>query len=107
MLALTKTEWLPNITRWELEGDDWRNVRFPLNGGNTRDIPRDAVLHASLLWRLRNDPSYHPKNNHGGRSAPCLKHEGRVPEVKIAVDGVEGSDQDHQTYRFANPSAVG
>lgn len=107
MLALTKTEWLPNITRWELEGDDWRNVRFPLNGGNTRDIPRDAVLHASLLWRLRNDPSYHPMNNHGGRSAPCLKHEGRVPEVKIAVDGVEGSDQDHQTYRFANPSAVG
>ena len=106
-LVLTETEWLPTITRWELEGDGWRNVRFPLNKGSTRDIPPDAVLHASLLWRLQNDPSYHPKNNHGGKSAPCLKHEGRIPDVKPAVDGVEESDQDHQTYRFSNPSTVG
>ncbi|KAK3395059.1 hypothetical protein B0H63DRAFT_408362 [Podospora didyma] len=101
-------EWLPAIKRWELEGDTWRNVRFPLNKGNTRDIPPDAVLHESLLWRLLNIPSYRPTNNHGGQSAPCLKHEGRVPDVQCVIEpGDHEPDPDHLTYHFLKPNLVG
>ncbi|KAI0379934.1 hypothetical protein F5Y04DRAFT_282404 [Hypomontagnella monticulosa] len=94
-------EWFPFITRWELEHErnEWSNIRFPLNRGNTRDIPRDAVLHESLVWRLHNDPLYHPKNNHGGPLPPCLKHEGRPTEVEAD----EIFDPDHQTYKFKKP----
>ncbi|KAF9874997.1 hypothetical protein CkaCkLH20_07691 [Colletotrichum karsti] len=70
-------EWLPFITRWELdEKGEWEDIRFPLNKGETRDIPPSAVLHESLLWRLANDDKYHPKNNHGGneKANTCLKH---------------------------------
>ncbi|OTB05820.1 hypothetical protein M426DRAFT_72663 [Hypoxylon sp. CI-4A] len=65
-------EWLPIITRWELDiTQQWKNVRFPLNAGSTRDIPKDAELHESLLWRLNNpSSSYRPKNNHGGLLLP-------------------------------------
>lgn len=104
--VLTEPEFLPAITRWELEGDVWKNVRFPLNGGNTRDIPADAVLHESLLWRLRNDPTYCPPNNHGGRSAPCLKHEGRIPDVEF-YNQHEEKDGNHQTYQLAKGTSVG
>ncbi|KAH9908410.1 hypothetical protein F4778DRAFT_795832 [Xylariomycetidae sp. FL2044] len=100
-------EWLPFITRWELKGNEWVNVRFPLNGGSARDIPPDAVLHASLLWRLREDPSYHPRNNHGDDLPPCLKHQGRVAEFEPLFQGA-GSlvDPDHRTYRFAKRDVV-
>ncbi|KAK0716064.1 hypothetical protein B0H67DRAFT_582329 [Lasiosphaeris hirsuta] len=90
-------EWLPIITRWELEKDDWVNVRFPLNKGAARDIPPDAVLHESLIHRLRNNPKYRPTNNHGGNTKPCLKHKDNVVEVELANDQTE-SDPDHQTY---------
>ncbi|KAK3373088.1 hypothetical protein B0T24DRAFT_719834 [Lasiosphaeria ovina] len=99
-------EWLPLITRWELEDDDWVNVRFPLNKGAARDIPADAVLHESLIWRLRNDARYHPSNNHGGRSAACLKHEERVAEISPVTDTTQ-PDPDHQTYTFTKTSNAG
>ncbi|KAI1765535.1 hypothetical protein GGR53DRAFT_465187 [Hypoxylon sp. FL1150] len=91
-------EWLPLITRWELENNEWRNVRFPLNGGATRDIPPDAVLHESLLWRLRNNSSYHPPNNHGSTLPPCLKIHGQVADVDPIMEIQEQADPDHQTY---------
>ncbi|KAI2623300.1 hypothetical protein GGR54DRAFT_46782 [Hypoxylon sp. NC1633] len=95
-------EWLPIITRWELEHttNEWKNVRFPLNGGATRDIPDDAVLHESLVWRLHNDDCYHPPNNHGGDLPPCLKHKGSVVEVEPVMETRELSDPDHQTYKI-------
>ncbi|OTA61113.1 hypothetical protein K449DRAFT_423100 [Hypoxylon sp. EC38] len=89
-------EWLPLITRWELDHlrNEWSNIRFPLNAGNTRDIPPDAVLHESLLWRLRNDPSYLPRNNHGGSLPPCLK-----PDIKVElVEEQKPSDSDVQIF---------
>ncbi|KAK5651914.1 hypothetical protein OQA88_11573 [Cercophora sp. LCS_1] len=102
-----KAEWFPFITRWELEGDDWVNVRFPLNRGATRDIPPDAVLHESLISRLRDETlSYRPTNNHGGKSAPCLKHNGRVADFKFACEEPE-ADYDHRTYKFDKPGNVG
>ncbi|KAK3389210.1 hypothetical protein B0H63DRAFT_536997 [Podospora didyma] len=109
-------EWLPFITRWELEGDKWVNVKFPLNKGSTRDIPPDAVLHESLLWRLRNDSTYHPTNNHGGKSAPCLKHNGKIPGLVRCGGGggpaelqgdLEDVDPDHLTYTFDKADPVG
>ncbi|KAK4442290.1 hypothetical protein QBC34DRAFT_453190 [Podospora aff. communis PSN243] len=99
-------EWFPFTTRWELEGNIWVNVRFPLNKGAPRDIPPDAVLHESLLWRLRNDARYHPLNNHGGKSAPCLKHQNKVPEM-VVIEDERGDDADHRTYRFAKGDNVG
>ncbi|KYK62026.1 hypothetical protein DCS_03171 [Drechmeria coniospora] len=93
-------EVFPFITRWELVGNRWVNIRFPLNKGSTRDIPPDAVLHESLLWRLQNNPNYGPLNNHGDLQAPCLKHNGVV--ARVEAEPVEGDvDADHATYRFA------
>ncbi|KAI0110078.1 hypothetical protein F4814DRAFT_461239 [Daldinia grandis] len=97
-------EWLPLITRWELfhRHNEWRNIRFPLNAGSTRDIPPDAVLHESLLWRLKNEVSYQPQNNHGGRLPPCLKQNGQVADFEpiVEVQGNSESD-DHKVYRIA------
>ncbi|OAA45084.1 hypothetical protein ISF_09612 [Cordyceps fumosorosea ARSEF 2679] len=123
-------EWLPFITRWELDGVDpddkgWKNMRFPLNKAAARDIPRKAVLHASLIERLK-DKTYFPSNNHGGSLPPCLKTradsgEGRItaftPEEQQPVKDVtstsstrkpetnmdvlksrEKDKQDHQTF---------
>ncbi|RFU32258.1 hypothetical protein B7463_g4076, partial [Scytalidium lignicola] len=96
-------EYLPLITRWELtqNGSIWVNVRFPLNKGAPRDIPRDAVLHESLIWRLSNDPSYCPKNNHGDDLPPCLKSQrGQIGGFKKLIESQGTSDPDHQTYEF-------
>jgi hypothetical protein len=97
------------IKRWEFVDNEWQFIRFPLNKGNTRDIPRDALLHQSLILRLDNPKlAYSPTNNHGENEAPCLKHEGKVPELDRVVrrdaDGVwvkgEEADSDHQIWRF-------
>lgn len=46
---------------------------WPPNMASARDIPRNALLHASLLHRLCNTTKrYAPTNNHGGTEAPCL-----------------------------------
>lgn len=97
--ANMRTEWFPFITRWELEKNTWVNTRFPLNGGGPRDIPRDAVLHESILWRMQNDPKYVPKNNHGGRQAPCLRNRDGIAKTRPVMKE-KGSD--HQTYVFAS-----
>lgn len=94
------TEYVPFITRWELEDDEWVRTRFPLNKGDTRDIPHDAVLHESLIWRLRNLVAYCPQNNHGGQLPPCLKQQGLVASVTPLVLDENGDDADHQTYVF-------
>ncbi|KAF6823767.1 sporulation associated protein [Colletotrichum plurivorum] len=94
-------EWLPIITRWELEDSGWKNVRFPLNGGATRDIPRDAVLHDSLIWRLENDKTYCPGNNHGGRLPPCLKHNESIAEYQTAAGPDVDEDPGHKTWKIS------
>lgn len=91
-------EWLPIIKRWELELHGWENIRFPLNKGSTRDIPKDAVLHESLLWRLTHDDKYCPENNHGGRQLPCLKHKNTVAECAPADVHEHTEDCDHKTF---------
>ncbi|CAI6096052.1 unnamed protein product [Clonostachys chloroleuca] len=91
-------EYLPIITRWELTQKGWVDVRFPLNMGSTRDIPPDAVMHQSLVWRLNNDESYSPPNNHGDDLPPCLKINGKVAgfSTKEISD-----DPNEETFVFA------
>ena len=91
---------IPIITRWELKGNEWERVRFPLNKGAYRDIPRDAVLHQSLVNRLRNVHGYNPGNNHGGWLAPCLKNKGIVPDFQSIPEDSNHADPKHQTYTF-------
>ncbi|KAJ5364250.1 uncharacterized protein N7496_009963 [Penicillium cataractarum] len=98
-------EIFPFITRWEIVHDKWTKVRFPLNNGSYRDIPRDAKLHQSLLYRLRELKTYAPKNNHGDKLEPCLKGEDGHPAQFIKVDEVRVSqelDPMHQIWTFQN-----
>lgn len=99
---MIKTEYLPTVTRWELEENKWRNVRFPLNKGNARDIPPDAVLHHSVVWRLNNDPNYHPRNNHGGRLPPCLKDGKWIAQFEPLAEMKVTVEEDHQLFTFSS-----
>ncbi|GKT46089.1 uncharacterized protein ColSpa_06270 [Colletotrichum spaethianum] len=88
------------LVRWELEGRDWKKKQFPLNRGMPRDIPRGALLHNSLIRRLKNDENYHPTNNHGSTKdgkerKPCLKFE----RMRL-VENQEDADAGHQTWKF-------
>ncbi|WPH03724.1 Hypothetical protein R9X50_00660700 [Acrodontium crateriforme] len=95
-------EYLPIITRWELNNNVWSRVRFPLNKGSYRDIPRDAVLHESVLFRLNNVMAYSPGNNHGGNLKPCLKHNGVVAQFDESLDSRNSENNTgHRTYVFS------
>ena len=100
------TELFPLITRWELINNKWKNVRFPLNKGSYRDIPADAVLHESLIYRLKNIPSYEPGNNHGGSLPPCLKNKGVIPEFKPIAESKLSAGLGHVVYEFPEPAEV-
>jgi len=93
-------EWVPLITRWELNGKDWELMQYPLNKGAPRDIPEDATFHESLIWRLKNDASYCPQNNHGGDSSPCLGRE--VDFDCLQKDSLRG----HSIYKFKGGMAT-
>ncbi|KAL6918995.1 hypothetical protein ACHAPO_009268 [Fusarium lateritium] len=83
-------ECLPGIPRWELndksakeEDKGWESRRWTPNFGSFRDIPRRAVLHNSLIERLKaQDINYRPGNNHG-RGTPCLLGAGKKEVAKM------------------------
>ena len=68
------TEFLPFIKRWEYTGytkeqwliagkttklnGEWKYTATPLNMGDTRDIPHNAHLHASVIERFLHFPRY-------------------------------------------------
>ncbi|RCI08985.1 hypothetical protein L249_5017 [Ophiocordyceps polyrhachis-furcata BCC 54312] len=89
-------EWLPFVSRRELVNNKWVDKRFPPNFGSTRDIPRDAVLHESLVHRLKTNRSYKPPNNHGDDLQPCLKVDGKAVEFEL----VGNCHPEHPTYIF-------
>ncbi|KAI1734132.1 hypothetical protein F4680DRAFT_462606 [Xylaria scruposa] len=69
-------EYLP-FRRMDLQSDgSWKPIRWPLPGGETRDIPHTARIHGSVLRRMKHDPSYRPGNliigggGRGTRKAP-------------------------------------
>lgn len=92
-------EWLPFINHWELVKNSWVDVLYPPNRGNARDIPSDAVLHESVLWRLKHDKSYLPKNNHGEGDAPCLRNLEDTTKIEKMTVARE-KDLDHETFKF-------
>ena len=53
------------MRRWEYNSKDskWDYIRFPLNMGDTRDLPPGALLHHSVLERKQLFPeTYRPEN---------------------------------------------
>jgi hypothetical protein len=55
-------EYLP-FRRMDLQEDGgWKAIRWPLPKGETRDIPANAVIHSSVIKRMRADPNYRPGN---------------------------------------------
>ena len=112
-LLIGVSEWLPLFPRLELVDGEWKAKRFPPNCGSTRDIPKNAKLHESVLWRLNpndiskglSDLNYSPNNSHGDMNgyhaiSPCLIH--GAPFVECDFEG--GSDNTevnkHRTYKF-------
>ncbi|KAL4906185.1 hypothetical protein BDW74DRAFT_139545 [Aspergillus multicolor] len=55
-------EYLP-FRRMDLQEDgSWEPIRWPLPGGEVRDMPHDAQVHVSAIRRLKKDPNYRPGN---------------------------------------------
>lgn len=74
--------------------DRWQYVRLPLNKGSRHNIPRDALFHESVFWRLKNDNNYRPRNNHGRCVLPCLKHN---DNIATAICTHPHCDMTHET----------
>ncbi|KAF5026381.1 hypothetical protein F66182_1509 [Fusarium sp. NRRL 66182] len=105
---IQRSEWLPFITRWELDDRKeasvkllgWKPVTFTPNRGSYRDIPRGAVIHQSLLDRLRAFPSYAPGNNHGENTPGCFK--GRNKAVVYHEERHDNLDEHYRTEIVAD-----
>ncbi|KAI3342541.1 hypothetical protein F4824DRAFT_495492 [Ustulina deusta] len=101
-------EYLP-FRRMDLQADgSWKPIRWPLPGGETRDIPHTARIHGSVIRRMNQDQCYRPGNlivgggGRGMRIAPdefgigeweCVEgHGDPVDEVwiKKSVDPIAG-----------------
>ncbi|KAI0197947.1 hypothetical protein F4808DRAFT_286358 [Astrocystis sublimbata] len=55
-------EYLP-FRRMDLQADGtWKPIRWPLPGGETRDIPATARIHGSVMRRMKHDAAYRPGN---------------------------------------------
>ncbi|KAI2640054.1 hypothetical protein GGS21DRAFT_504835 [Xylaria nigripes] len=62
VLSWKLMEYLP-FRRMDLQPDgSWKPIRWPLPGGETRDIPHTARIHGSVIRRMKHDPSYRPGN---------------------------------------------
>lgn len=66
-------EYIPVFKRKELVHGRWKTVVFPPNMRDTRDMP-SAVLHPSVITRMRLTPDYRPRNL-GFEKALPLKEE--------------------------------
>jgi hypothetical protein len=90
-------ERFPFLKRWELGETGWKLIGRPLNKGAARDIPSDATLHESLIWRLQNVDEYSPSNNHGGKSStPCLSREAEFEDLEAGKESFQG----HRVFKF-------
>ncbi|KAF2124265.1 hypothetical protein P153DRAFT_435442 [Dothidotthia symphoricarpi CBS 119687] len=91
-------EYIPLFPRYELTNEDpgvWKMQTWPANLASARDIPKTALLHASLLHRLHNDTAYKPNNNHGS-GGPCLDKE-KFVEVEFN-EPPQDRKVDHKLY---------
>ncbi|KKK15276.1 hypothetical protein ARAM_001927 [Aspergillus rambellii] len=84
-------EYLP-FRRMDLQADgSWKPIRWPLPGGEVRDIPNDAHIHVSAIRRMMKDSNYRPGNliiGGGGRGVRRAPEEYGIGEW--VVQGHEG-----------------
>ncbi|KAF2752803.1 hypothetical protein EJ05DRAFT_446101 [Pseudovirgaria hyperparasitica] len=76
VISWNMMEYMP-FRRMDLRADgSWGAISWPLPKGETRDIPHNAVIHNSVIKRMRADPAYRPGNlivgggGRGVRKAP-------------------------------------
>ncbi|GAW25831.1 putative short chain dehydrogenase reductase family protein [Rosellinia necatrix] len=88
-------EYLP-FRRMDLRPDgSWKPIRWPLPGGETRDIPHTARIHGSVIRRMKQDDTYRPGNliigggGRGLRRAPELYGIGEWECVEGSGDPVD------------------
>lgn len=78
VLAWKMMEYIP-FRRMDLQPDGtWKPIRWPLPGGEVRDIPDDAKVHGSVIRRMRADKKYRPGNlivGGGGRGCRIAPEE--------------------------------
>ncbi|KAJ0108758.1 hypothetical protein J7T55_011249 [Diaporthe amygdali] len=78
VLAWKIMEYMP-FRRMDLQADgSWKPIRWPLPGGEVRDIPDDVKVHGSVIRRMRADKSYRPGNlivGGGGRGCRVAPEE--------------------------------
>ncbi|KAI0528137.1 hypothetical protein F5B22DRAFT_632597 [Xylaria bambusicola] len=76
-------EYLP-FRRMDLQPDgSWKPIRWPLPGGETRDIPHTARVHGSVIRRMKQDATYRPGNlivGGGGRGMRIAPEEHGIGE---------------------------
>lgn len=79
-------EYLP-FRRMDLQPDgSWRPIRWPLPGGETRDIPHDAKIHRTAIKRMEEDESYRPGNliiGGGGRGVKRAPKDMGIGQWKV------------------------
>jgi hypothetical protein len=97
VLSWKLMEYLP-FKRMDLKEDgSWVAIRYPLPGGETRDIPNDATIHNSAIRRMQQDKSYRPGNliiGGGGRGvkvAPAKYGIGEWEPLQYEGDPVKGT----------------
>lgn len=83
VLSWKLMEYLP-FRRMDLQKDgSWVAIRYPLPGGETRDIPNDAKIHNSAIKRMKEDAGYRPGNlivGGGGRGVKVAPKKAGIGE---------------------------
>jgi hypothetical protein len=89
VIAWNIMEYLP-FRRMDLQPDgSWKPIRWPLPGGEVRDIPEDAKIHYTVLRRMQHDPTYRPGNlivGGGGRGVRVAPEEYGIGEWVVVQD---------------------
>lgn len=78
VLAWKMMEYIP-FRRMDLQPDGtWKPIRWPLPGGEVRDVPDDVKVHGSVIRRMQADKTYRPGNlivGGGGRGCRVAPEE--------------------------------
>lgn len=86
-LSWLMLEYLP-FRRMDLQPDgSWKSITWPLPKGEVRDLPENAVIHNSVIRRMKEDSTYRPGNlivGGGGRGTRTAPVEYGIGKWKIA-----------------------
>ncbi|KAI9372317.1 hypothetical protein BJX61DRAFT_552959 [Aspergillus egyptiacus] len=110
VLSWKLMEWMP-FRRMDLQSDgSWKPIRWPLPRGEVRDMPADAQVHVSAIWRLEADPDYRPGNliiGGGGRGVKKAPKEYGIGEWSVArYPGCPVRETFVRKHALAHPDGV-